>query len=113
MIFIEMVSAAKLVGSWRHVVGEGVLLVNRNANGLFTTQRQFQDTQQFNRGFTNTHVSVGNWHVSNGALVMQVKFSWCPERVNQIICVQVRSINSKEVDYVDQLGRSSRDERVQ
>ena len=105
--------AQKLIGMWKHVDGEGVLYVTLNANGSFTTQREFQDTQTFNRVFTNTFVSVGNWHVSKGALVLQVKSSWRPERVNQMITVQVRSINKQEVVYVDQLGRSSRDTRVQ
>ncbi len=105
--------AQKLVGMWKHVDGEGVLYVTLNANGSFTTQREFQDTQTFNRVFTNTFVSVGNWSVAKGALVLQIKSSWRPERVNQMINVQVRSINSKEVVYVDQLGRSSRDVRVQ
>lgn len=105
--------AQKLVGMWKHVDGEGVLYVTLNANGSFTTQREFQDTQTFNRVFTNTFVSVGNWSVAKGALVLQIKSSWRPERVNQMITVQVRSINSKEVVYVDQLGRSSRDVRVQ
>ncbi|MDG2383500.1 MAG: TIGR03067 domain-containing protein [Pirellulaceae bacterium] len=105
--------AQKLVGMWKHVDGEGVLYVTLNANGSFTTQREFQDTQTFNRVFTNTFVSVGNWRVAKGALVLQIKSSWRPERVNQMITVQVRSINAREVVYVDQLGRSSRDVRVQ
>ena len=79
--------AQKLVGMWKHVDGEGVLYVTLNANGSFTTQREFQDTQTFNRVFTNTFVSVGNWRVAKGALVLQIKSSWRPERVNQMITV--------------------------
>ena len=105
--------AAKLVGSWRHVDSEGILFVNLNANGSFTTQRKFQNTQQSNPVLTNTYVSVGNWHVSNNALIIQVKSSFRPERINQIIFAQVRSITTKEVVYVDQPGRASRDVCVQ
>jgi len=94
-----------LAGSWRLKDSAGFLFVTFNADGTFSTMREYQQLRLFHKSFVQTPISSGTWSVNNGALAAHVTTSVRLERVNQVLSFAVRSISGRDMIFVDQLGR--------
>lgn len=94
-----------LAGSWKINDHAGSLFVTFNADGTFSTVREYQELRLFHKSFVQTPMSTGKWSVKNGNLTAHIKSSVRLERVNQVISFAVRSISGKDMIFVDQLGR--------
>jgi len=94
-----------LAGSWKLKDSAGSLYIAFNANGTFSTVREYQQLRLFHKSFVQTPISSGNWSVKNGTLTIHVTTSVRFDRVNQLFSFAVRSISGRDMIFVDQLGR--------
>ena len=99
--------SAMALGTWRMNDGEGSIDIVINQNGVFRTFRYRQALNQFQVVFVPTPISTGDWSVSNGRLIMNVRSSTRADQLNQIYAPSVRSISAKDMILVDHLGRVS------
>lgn len=101
-----------LVGTWRFNDGSGLIDINIDARGVFSSYRHAQQIQTFHQVFVPTPVSSGTWTVKSGQLFLNVSSSWRAELVNSTIVLAVRSISPSDAIIVDNLGRVSKAVRL-
>jgi uncharacterized protein (TIGR03067 family) len=94
-----------LVGVWRFSDSIGPLLVTINADGTFTTSRDVAEIRLFQTVFSRRLESTGTWNVQNSQLVYHIASSMRVERSGLMVALHVRSISTKDLIFVDGLGR--------
>ncbi len=95
----------RLVGDWRMNDSVGHLYIKFNANGTFSTVREYQQLRLFHKSFVQTPSSSGTWSVKNGTMTAHILSSIRIERVNQLLSFSIRSISNKDMIFVDHWGR--------
>lgn len=83
----------------------GHLYIKFNANGTFSTVREYQQLRLFHKSFVQTPSSSGTWSVKNGTMTAHILSSIRIERVNQLLSFSIRSISNKDMIFVDHWGR--------
>lgn len=95
----------RLVGDWRMKDSVGYLYIKFNANGTFSTVREYQQLRLFHKSFVQTPTSSGTWSVKNGTMTALILSSIRIERVNQLLSFSIRSISNRDMIFVDHWGR--------
>lgn len=95
----------RLIGDWRMKDSVGHLYIQFNANGTFSTVREYQQLRLFHKSFVQTPSSSGTWTVKHGTMTAHILSSIRIERVNQLLSFSIRSISSKDMIFVDHWGR--------
>ncbi|WP_298863860.1 TIGR03067 domain-containing protein [uncultured Gimesia sp.] len=95
----------RLVGDWRMKDSVGHLYIKFNANGTFSTVREYQQLRLFHKSFVQTPSSSGTWSVKNGTMTAHILSSIRIERVNQLLSFSIRSISNRDMIFVDHWGR--------
>ncbi|MFN0054362.1 MAG: TIGR03067 domain-containing protein [Planctomycetales bacterium] len=94
-----------LKGTWKYNDRVGTLYLILNADGTFSTVREVQELRLFHKSFIQTPVSSGKWQVQEGELSFHVTSSTQFKRVGTTFAFTVRSISSKDLIFVDFMGR--------
>ncbi|MCH9653525.1 MAG: TIGR03067 domain-containing protein [Planctomycetes bacterium] len=95
----------RLVGNWRMKDSVGHLYIKFNANGTFSTVREYQKLRLFHKSFVQTPSSSGTWTVKHGTMTAHILSSIRIERVNQLLSFSIRSISNRDMIFVDHWGR--------
>lgn len=101
-----------LVGVWKYSDSVGALILSVDANGTFQTTREVQEIRLFQKVFVQSPVSAGKWSVKNGTITFHVTGSVHRDRVDDKFQFSLRSINEKEMLFVDFLGHAGRAVKV-
>lgn len=101
-------AAKLLVGVWKYSDSIGALILSINANGTFQTTREVQEIRLFQKVFVQSPVSAGKWSIKNGTITFHVTGSVHRDRVDDKFQFSLRSINEKEMLFVDFFGHAGR-----
>lgn len=105
-------AAKLLVGVWKYSDSVGALILSVEANGAFHTTREVQEIRLFQKVFVQSPVSAGKWSVKNGTITFHVTGSVHRDKVDDKFQFSLRSINEKEMLFVDFLGHAGRAVKV-
>ena len=100
-------------GAWKYDDSQGSLFLQMRSNGTFSTTREFQELRLFQKVFVQTPVTAGTWKVERGTIKFHVTSSIYADRVGNTFGFAVRSISSKDMIFVDYLGRVGRAKKIQ
>lgn len=101
-----------LVGVWKYSDSIGALVLVVEENGTFHTTREVQEIRLFQKVFVQSPVSAGKWSIKNGTITFHVTGSVHRDRVDDRFQFSLRSINEKEMLFVDFLGHAGRAVKV-
>lgn len=101
-----------LAGVWKYSDSAGALILSVDANGTFQTTREMQEIRLFQKVFVQTPVSAGKWSIKNGTITFHVTGSVHRDKVDDKFQFSLRSINEKEMLFVDFLGHAGRAVKV-
>lgn len=101
-----------LAGTWRYSDSIGALILVIDSNGAFHTTREVQELRLFQKVFVQTPVSAGKWSIKNGTITFHVTGSVHRDRIGDKFQFSLRSINDKEMLFVDFLGHAGRAVKV-
>ncbi|MFO1019405.1 MAG: TIGR03067 domain-containing protein [Planctomycetales bacterium] len=102
-----------LKGTWRYTDSAGALFVTFNADGSFSTVREVKEIRLFQKVFVQTPISTGTWSIRNGKLALIIESSVKIERLNKEFDFAIRSITTRDLIFVDFLGRVGQAVKVQ
>ena len=105
-------AAKLLVGTWKYSDSVGALILTLDESGTFQTTREVQEIRLFQKVFVKSPVSSGKWSIKNGTITFHVTASVHIDRVDDKFQFSLRSINEKEMLFVDFLGHAGRAVKV-
>ncbi|MCY2965030.1 MAG: TIGR03067 domain-containing protein [Planctomycetota bacterium] len=100
-----------LKGTWKYTDSVGALYSVMEEDGTFRVVREVKEFRRFQKMFVQTPISSGTWQVKNGSLRFRCTESVHPDRVGQTMTFDIRSISSKDmifIDYMGKLGQASK-----
>lgn len=101
-------SARKLlIGTWGHQDEDWVTLFTLNADGTFSSNRNYKD--KFGKLFHEDVRSSGTWKLENAVVICAITASTDKHLVNQIFSYRIQSISAKELFAIDQFGKWRRE----
>lgn len=101
-----------LIGKWRYSDSIGALILVVEENGAFHTTREVQEIRLFQKVFVQSPVSTGKWSIKGGTITFHVTGSVHRDRVDDKFQFSLRTINEKEMLFVDFLGHAGRAVKV-
>ena len=97
-----------LVGVWKYSDSIGALILTVEETGAFHTTREMQEIRLFQKVFVQSSVSAGKWSIKNGTITFHDTGSVHRDKVDDKFQFSLRSINEKEMLFVDFLGHAGR-----
>jgi uncharacterized protein (TIGR03067 family) len=98
-----------LIGTWGHQSDEWVTLFTVNADGTFSSTRDYK--KKFGKLFHEDVRSSGTWKLQDGVVLCTITASTDRDLRNQVFSYRIRSISATELIVVDQFGNLRREWR--